>query len=467
MPEREFTQKDRQKLAFAAEIVSSFFPYLGGIFGKLDIRFDDRVGTAGVTESGKLLIDPDFFDALKPGVETAFLLAHEMLHLAQMIFERGKAFSDRESLNIAHDFLINELLCDTMQIANPPLGGLDWRSFWWSFSQTVPSLSGEASVYSLEEMVRIVTEIKNTAKSKEFRRSWWFDPAQGRTADTAEEGFSNNPFEDLFEAPSPAPAPAPAPAERKKPNKPKGEKIRLDLIPAEMEESLFPGEDRKSLEKSRNELLEICREAAVRNVILTSVNCGQGQGTMGGNYSQAVDIVRSCYTPPWQMVMQRWCDGAAVPKRSWARASRRGAWRSDIVLPGREQERYTIHIVLDTSGSMVGAIPSILGQISSFARNSGMAQAHIMQCDTEVTADDVVDIDRMEKYRISGYGGSNMSPAMLKLAEDPEVTSVLVITDGFISYPPSEKIPYEVLWCLPEYSPVELPYGNVVHIPIS
>ena len=127
-----------------------------------------------------------------------------------------------------------------------------------------------------------------------------------------------------------------------------------------------------------------------------------------------------------------------------------------------------IHIILDTSGSMAGHIPHVLAKISAFARNVGMEQVHILQCDTVVTDDEFVEIDQLEKYRVNGFGGSNMSPAMLKLAEDPEITHVLVITDGDIDYPAEPHIPYEVLWCIPDegYRP-SFPYGQVIYVPTS
>lgn len=53
-----------------------------------------------------------------------------------------------------------------------------------------------------------------------------------------------------------------------------------------------------------------------------------------------------------------------------------------------------------------------------------------------------------------------MSPAVDLLADDPEVSAVLVLTDGYMSYPRAEP-PYSVLWGLvdgtavfrPPYSP--------------
>ena len=278
--------------------------------------------------------------------------------------------------------------------------------------------------------------------------------------------FENNPFAELFpddekDDAKAAPPSAEAEEEKKK-------QIGLDMIVEEQENALFPDEDPDERRMMRSALLEVCRSSAAKNVILALSRFGtSGMGDSAGNFSQAVDIVRSCYTPPWQMAMQRWVDGNATPKRSYARASRRGAWRSDVVLPGRNQECNTVHIILDTSGSMTYAIPRLLGQIAAFARAAGMEQLHLMQCDVKVAADDFVDIGSLEKYHVAGYGGSDMSPAMLKLAEDPEVISVLVITDGYIDYPPQEKIPYDVLWCLPESSRGKtFPYGRIVYVPI-
>ena len=437
MPCHGFTPEEERKLEAGAGIAFSYFPYLSGVFRKLDVRFDGRVETAAVTPSGKLLFDPGFVCVLAPGLETAFILAHEMLHLSQMIFERGKHFRDQESLNIAHDILINELLCDTMGIPVPPRGGLSWKWFlefdedssYEDYTHMIPGIpapAARASAYSLEEMVRIIVSVKDT-DAHPGRRSW---------------------IASLFSTGGTG-----------------GSGITLDMVSEEAEERLFPDEDRKELEKTRIVLQEVCRHAAARCALLSNRS---GRAGEGGGIARAVDIVRSCYAPPWEMAMQRWFDGLVTPKRSWGHASRRGAWRTDVVLPGRAQECYTLHVVLDTSGSMVEALPPILGKISVFARNVGMEQVHIVQCDAEVTKDEFVDIGRLENYRIAGYGGSNMSPAMLKLAEDPDVTAVLVVTDGYIRYPPEENIPYDVLWCLPDTNePETFPYGRTIHIPFS
>jgi len=66
MISQEFTPEEKQKLTIAEGIAKSYFPYLGGIFSKLDIRFDNRIETAAVTGSGKLLFNREFFHRLTP-----------------------------------------------------------------------------------------------------------------------------------------------------------------------------------------------------------------------------------------------------------------------------------------------------------------------------------------------------------------------------------------------------------------
>jgi hypothetical protein len=72
-------------------------------------------------------------------------------------------------------------------------------------------------------------------------------------------------------------------------------------------------------------------------------------------------ILRTYYRPPWEMVLQQWLEAVAPGPRTYARPSRRSGDRTDVVLAGRRREGWTLHIVLDTSGSMVGEIPRVLG----------------------------------------------------------------------------------------------------------
>lgn len=122
-----------------------------------------------------------------------------------------------------------------------------------------------------------------------------------------------------------------------------------------------------------------------------------------------------------------------------------------------------LNIVLDTSGSMSAEIPRALGAIADFCDAVLVDQVRLVQCDTAVTADDCIDPAQMQSYQVSGYGGSDLTPAMAHLARDPAVRAVIVITDGDIEYL-REEPSYSVLWVLPTgastmFSPA---YGRVV-----
>jgi predicted metal-dependent peptidase len=88
----------------------------------------------------------------------------------------------------------------------------------------------------------------------------------------------------------------------------------------------------------------------------------------------------------------------------------------------------------------------------------------LVQCDTEVGSDEVLAPAEVSRWQVTGYGGSDLRPAMLRLAEDPDVTAAIVLTDGDIEYP-EEPVPYSVLWVLPAWKGREdfTPrYGKVV-----
>jgi predicted metal-dependent peptidase len=173
--------------------------------------------------------------------------------------------------------------------------------------------------------------------------------------------------------------------------------------------------------------------------------------------------VRDAYHTPWELALQSWMDAVAPGPRTFARPSRRGADRTDCVLPGRRREGWALHVVLDTSGSMENILPTALGALTAFCEGAGVAQVHVLQCDEKVTHDDWVAPEELAEYRISGFGGSDMTPGLDRLSEDPEVVAALVLTDGYIDIPDQEP-PFRVLWVLlgdirHSFSP---PYGETI-----
>jgi predicted metal-dependent peptidase len=190
----------------------------------------------------------------------------------------------------------------------------------------------------------------------------------------------------------------------------------------------------------------------------------KGRGDTAGAQHDMVSALRGLYQPPWELALQRWLESAAPSERSYARPSRRGADRTDVVLPGRKREGWSLHIVLDTSGSMYTEIPHALGAIADFCQAMGVEEIHLLQCDAALHSDEVVSPAELAQWRITGYGGSDLKPAMLRLAEQGSVEAAIILTDGEIDYPP-HPMPYNVLWVLPGWKPLsefQPPYGKVL-----
>lgn len=122
-----------------------------------------------------------------------------------------------------------------------------------------------------------------------------------------------------------------------------------------------------------------------------------------------------------------------------------------------------LNVIVDTSGSMAEEIPRALGAIADFCDSVAVDQVRLLQCDVTVTSDELLSPTALAAFTVSGYGGSDLTPAMERLAADPQVRAAAIITDGEIQFPP-EPMPYAVLWVLPpgRSAAFHPDYGRVV-----
>ena len=179
------------------------------------------------------------------------------------------------------------------------------------------------------------------------------------------------------------------------------------------------------------------------------------------------NAMQGLYAPPWELALQHWMEAMAPGPRSYTRPSRRGEGHADGVIAGRTRVGWALHIVLDTSESMEDQIKRVLGLIAAFCESAGVAEVHILQCDQRITREEWIGPEELQDYAVRGFGGSDMTPAMVALAGDPEVEAVIVITDGMIAFP-DEVMPYAVLWAVTDAATAETwrpPYGQVIAIP--
>lgn len=363
------------------------FPYLAGLIQKIRPQLDERVKTMGIFASGRLVVNPEFVAGLS-SQDLMFVLTHELYHLTLRTHERGEG-ADPLDFNYAHDFIINDILREEMQFPRVPAGGLDWPG---------------ARVLSAENIMG------------QFQRGPYSRPC--RCWDASGRPYGDDPGES-----------------------------EGDVLDQARERELFP----QTAPRAQKEQSEEVREQATRAMSLQALmETMRGKGSETGGEQNMVTALRGLYRPPWELALQRWLESVSPSDRSYARPSRRGADRTDVVLPGRKREGWTLHIVLDTSGSMSEELPRALGVIGDFCQAVGVDQVHLIQCDTAIGSDEVLAPAELHHWRITGYGGSDLTPAMLRLAESSEVSAAIVLTDGDIDYP-QEPVPYRVLWVLPAW----------------
>lgn len=395
------------RIARGLRLVTAPLPHLAGLAAAVRVSIDERVPTMGVFASGRLVANPAFVARLKDN-ELVFVLAHELLHLALRTHDRARG-SGRLEFNYAHDYIINDILRVELGFTSIPAGGLDMPG---------------ARARSAEQIVL------------EMRRNADRMPSKSRVF----EG-EHVTLRSALGAGSDQPQPG-------------------DVLDDKTERDLFP--DAAAEQAARAKAMQ--ETAAKALALAKAMDAMKGRGAdTGAAGQQAVSALRGLYRTPWEMSLQRWMESVAPGERTFARPSRRGADRGDIVLPGRRRDSWMLNVVLDTSGSMTDEIPRVLGAVADFCDAVAVDQIRVVQCDTAVTSDEVLSPAELADYRVSGYGGSDLTPAMLALADDANVTACVIVTDGDIAYPPAE-MPYGVLWVLPEQSAAHFrpPYGRVM-----
>jgi predicted metal-dependent peptidase len=400
-------EADLARLHESLRRIGLTFPYLVGLVQRINVQLDKRVETMGIFDTGRLIVNPKFLRLLNDK-DLMFVLTHEIYHLTLRTHERGQG-SDPTAFNHAHDFIINDLLKHELQVRQIPAGGLDWPD--------ARHLSAEA----------ILEQVHRNGCCP--MKSW--DP-QANYPQMHYPGDGASPGEPTS-----------------------------DVLSRRLERRMFPELSAADQQTEAAGIEEAAQAALGRQAMMEIM---KGRGNQTGGEQDMVSALRGLYRPPWELGLQRWMESVAPSDRSYARPSRRGADRTDVVLPGRKREGWTIHIVLDTSGSMYEDLPVALGAISDFCQAMGVEEIHLIQCDAAVHRDEILSPAELTRWRVSGYGGSDLSPAMLRLAEQVGVEAAIILTDGEIDYPP-HAMPYNVLWVLPAWKSVDSfhpPYGKVL-----
>jgi predicted metal-dependent peptidase len=403
-----------KRLERGLKLLTVSLPHLSGLAAAVRVTLDARVPTMGVFASGRLVVNPGFAEKLREN-ELIFVLAHELLHLALRTHDRARG-SHHLEFNYAHDYIINDILRKELGMEYVPAGGLDMPG---------------ASQRSAEE---IVLEMRRNAESMPSK--------------TAVFGGEETTVGRVFGPTARPPAGGAAEADAG------------DVLGSQREKEMFPDDVAQQAE----EIAAVKERASSSLALARAVGALKGlRGDDPGSTSEVVTALRGIYRTPWEVVLQRWMESVAPGERTFVRASRRGADRSDLVLPGRRREGWMLTVILDTSGSMVEEIPRALGAIADFCEAVAVDQIRLLQCDVAVTSDETLSPADLAHYQVQGFGGSDLTPAMTVLAANPQVRAAAIITDGDIQFP-ADPMPYGVLWVLPPTRSANFrpAYGRIV-----
>jgi predicted metal-dependent peptidase len=387
-------------------------PHLAGLAAAVRCSIDDRVPTMGVFASGRMVANRQFVAKLRDN-ELIFVLAHELLHLALRTHDRAKG-SGRLEFNYAHDYIINDILRAELGFTHVPAGGLDMPG---------------AKEKSAEQ---IVLEMRKDGDKMQSKTQVWDGQSVTARGALNQSGQGQQAAGDAG-----------------------------DVMDDAKERELFPECKNGQAEQAKQ------IQAAGGKALALGKAMGKmkGRGAESGDVTQTVMALRGMYKTPWEAALQKWIESVAPGERTYLRPSRREVSGSDIVLAGRKRESWMLNVILDTSGSMTDEISPALGAIADFCEQLSIDEIRLVQCDAEVTGDEMLSPEALANYQISGFGGSDLSPAMRALCDDARVTATLVITDGDIAYPP-EEMPYDVLWVVTPgaYSNFNPPYGQIVRM---
>lgn len=410
-------------IASARLKLRSAMPYASRTLGELGMIVDARTLEAGgmptmaVTGTGYLLIHPGFVEYVvkhpEGSLRLAFIIGHEVLHIALRHMFRAKTLALREGdawdpirWNVAADIALNQMLAPNKGLRLPPDAAThtEFNLPEGKMAETYYGLlKGNPK---LEELKQMMESISNGSGKRQ--------PGEGTGTTKGACGSGSG-----------------------------GEGLPDDA------ESKIVGE-RPKWGESAQERVAKGFEAQVAEYAKTS----EGRGNLPAGLLLEVGEAVKPPKVPWQTVLKAKITHAAQHRQGaedvdWTRPSIRAAglgWgQGSPFLPKLIERVPRVCVLLDTSGSMGGLLQSAMAEVVSILTHV-QAEVSFIACDADVHASGFVETHQQALDLVKGGGGTDMKPGIKKALEfKPNI--LVCLTDGFIGdVGPDPGVP--VVWCV-------------------
>ncbi|MBK8703453.1 MAG: hypothetical protein IPN33_07395 [Saprospiraceae bacterium] len=296
MEDRLAQIEKKAKLALSNVLIA--MPYLAGLVAQVRLHIDERVETAGIFASGRLLVNPQWLDKLSMP-EATFVMAHELMHLVLQTHERAPG-SNPKLVNIAHDIVINQILEHKLEMYTPA-GGL---RYYQLIDQSSLYRFNEPGAVPMEEVMALI-QANNSEKKLAALPCWGIVPGKKAQAEAPPLSDLGETLALVFGKPASQPSTPP----------PTPQLLKGDVFSVEDEQRLFPHETARQLTKSAEEIQRRAINALgaeqAQNAMNQLLDDPYGRGYSPGDGMLTLEALKSHYNPPWQWALQQWMEATA------------------------------------------------------------------------------------------------------------------------------------------------------------
>jgi predicted metal-dependent peptidase len=359
-----------------------------------------------IGESGRILVNPDYFKEEMPLNQRVTLIEHELLHWIYSHPMLVESRLDNYNFNIACDLAINSLL--NFQKKDLPAGAITPKSIAALISAAIgapvippPEKSSSTQYY---EWIKMLSKL--------------VPPKDGEAGGTSEgtKGKSKN-------------------------SNGKSPKEILKDLAEQIDHKHWGSADPQAVEHAQQRLAQDMGEARER---LTDEEWAKCSGGIAGQIEEIFKAAKKGEVP-WQQKLKKFAGfcGAVALRATYSQLNKYGMPPKIKSLPGTK-----LLVCIDTSGSMsTKELQDVLAEVESLSRTG--VSIDLMEFDYEVHR--VTKFKKRKDYKLIGRGGTSFVTPFKWLKanfKQKKYSGCVVLTDGYEEFPGKDLMVVKTLLIL-------------------